>query len=220
MGTPGRRSANTRGGIHVMIPLGFRPCLQAVPTARAMQYTLTCLRMIYMALMRSSSTWTSVFMVMFYTNVDMHAQQPPTVAWVNPTMAQSWPNMIVGYIAAPGAFPRSPPGSILRPQALPHARASWQSALADVGRADGLYVTIFSPPLGVVLALLYNPTCWYLLKYRVKISMAGCIQPARSLAGCTQPQPSQYPNILLVRPTLRLDSYRSSTTSIQPIITR
>ena len=26
----------------VMIPLGFRPCLQAVPTTRAMQYTLTC----------------------------------------------------------------------------------------------------------------------------------------------------------------------------------
>ena len=26
-------------------------------------------------------------MVMFYTNVDMHAQQPPTVAWVNPGIA-------------------------------------------------------------------------------------------------------------------------------------
>ena len=58
----------TRG--HVMIPLGFRPCLQAVPTARAMQYTQTCLRMVYMALMRSSS-WTSMFMVMLYTNIDM-----------------------------------------------------------------------------------------------------------------------------------------------------
>ena len=29
-------------GVCVMIPLGFRPCLQAVPTTRAMQYTLTC----------------------------------------------------------------------------------------------------------------------------------------------------------------------------------
>ena len=160
-----------------------------------------------MAFMRSSSTWTFVFMVMFYTNVDMHAQQPPTVAWVNPTMAQSWPNMIVGYIAAPGAFPRSPPGSILRPQALPHARASWQSALADVGRADGLYVTIFSPPLGVVLALLYNPTCRYLLKYRVKISMAGCIQPARSLAGCIHTTTTS--SNTLVRPYL-LSLLRSS----------
>ena len=58
----------------------------------------------------------------------------------------------------------------------------------------GLYVTISSPPLGVVLALLYIPTCRYLLKYRVKISMAGCIQSARSLAGCihttTTPQPA------------------------------
>ena len=65
-----------------MIPLGFRPCLQTVPTARAMQCTLTCLRMVYMAFMRSSS-WTSMFMVMLYTNIDMHAQQPPTVAWVD-----------------------------------------------------------------------------------------------------------------------------------------
>ena len=53
-----------------MIPLGFQPCLQTVPTARAMQCTLTCLRMVYMAFMRSSS-WTSMFMVMLYTNIDM-----------------------------------------------------------------------------------------------------------------------------------------------------
>ena len=29
-------------------------------------------------------------------------------------------------IAAPGAFPRSPPGSTTRPQGPPHARAAWQ----------------------------------------------------------------------------------------------
>ena len=67
-----------------MIPLGFRPCLQTVPTARAMQYTQTCFRMVYMAFMRSSS-WTSMFMVMLYTNIDMHAQQPPMVARVDTT---------------------------------------------------------------------------------------------------------------------------------------
>ena len=44
---PGRtlkNPANSRPYIHagVKIPLGFRPCLQAVPTTRAMQYTLTC----------------------------------------------------------------------------------------------------------------------------------------------------------------------------------
>ena len=53
--------------------------VSAMPTARAMQCTLTCLRMVYMALMRSSS-WTSMFMVMLYTNIDMHALQPPMVA--------------------------------------------------------------------------------------------------------------------------------------------
>eukprot|EP01048_Picozoa_sp_COSAG05_P035312 COSAG05_NODE_15276_length_373_cov_1.598540_1_plen_71_part_10 len=65
-----------------MIPLGFRPCLQSVPKARAMQYAQTCLRMVYMALMQSSS-WTFVFMVMLYTNIDMHALQPPMVVRVD-----------------------------------------------------------------------------------------------------------------------------------------
>ena len=57
---------------------------------------------------------------------------------------------------------------------------------------------------------------------RCKILCISRIQHVRSTAGCClpcEPQPSQYPNILLVQPTLRLDSYRSSTTSIQPIIT-
>ena len=46
--------------------------------------------MIYMVLMRSSSTWTSVFMVMFYTNVDMHDIKSTT-----------WPNPMVGIQRAP-----------------------------------------------------------------------------------------------------------------------
>ena len=84
----------TRG--HVMIPLGFRPCLQTVPTARAMQCTLTCLRMVYMALMRSSS-WTSMFMVMLYTNIDMHAQQPPMVVRVD-IKSTTWPQYKYGIL--------------------------------------------------------------------------------------------------------------------------
>ena len=125
---------------------------------------LTCLRMVYMAFMRSSSTWTSVFMVMFYTNVDMHAQQPPTVAWVVTqvhSVAQPWLNhgstngsactLQVHYVAQHDCW------RLTRVHEHAGSGATHLSLVAHHPLSidmlpHGLYVTRV-PPIGVVLAL-------------------------------------------------------------------